>query len=252
MHTHARTHARTHVRTHASVAVLFSFSLGGGWRELRACEGARAFKTQPCNKRCQPFLRVWSWFALCLPGWKNSKNVWEPDLPKGQRMLVKRGVLKIADLDSKKNKIKKKKATEVFMFSDMFLYARVVKTKKTGQTRYLVFKVAHRTLLKAAEYKPKDASKKEMHILEVNVLSMQGKTDTSYFLAKDQAELERWLEVFNPPKEDDLAYEKWEMPEAEVIKDFEASKYSPDELTLRKGQFVAIEKRGLDQIKGGC
>ena len=167
-------------------------------------------------------------------------------------MLVKRGVLKIADLDSKKNKIKKKKATEVFMFSDMFLYARVVKTKKTGQTRYLVFKVAHRTLLKAAEYKPKDASKKEMHILEVNVLSMQGKTDTSYFLAKDQAELERWLEVFNPPKEDDLAYEKWEMPEAEVIKDFEASKYSPDELTLRKGQFVAIEKRGLDQIKGGC
>ena len=185
--------------------------------------------TPPCNTANRNML-----------GWKQSMKVWEEDLPKGQRMLLKRGVLKIADLD-KKNKIRKKKATEVFLFSDMLMYARVVKTKKTGQTRYLVFNVVHRTLLKAAAFK--DAAK-DVPVLEVKIHSTSKEPETVYFLASAQAELERWLEAFNPPKAD--AYEMWEMPEAKVIKDYDPVQYDPDGLTLRTGQLVAIEKKGND------
>ena len=33
--------------------------------------------------------------------------MWEPDLPKGHRMLLKRGMLKIVDLDRAKNKVRR-------------------------------------------------------------------------------------------------------------------------------------------------
>ena len=44
---------------------------------------------------------------------------------------------------------------------------------------------------------------KQRFILAIEVLGLTGTSETLHFLAEDQADLDRWVNAFNPPKDDD-------------------------------------------------
>eukprot|EP00039_Didymoeca_costata_P008904 m.118488 g.118488 ORF g.118488 m.118488 type:complete len:882 (-) comp14278_c0_seq1:5300-7945(-) len=169
------------------------------------------------------------------------EHVWEQSHPYGHRMLIKRGVLRLSDMDGKK--VKKKKMVEVLLFTDLFMYARIMKVKKTGVTRYVVFKQIHRTLLKAENYN----DMKDQKIIKMVLHDPNGEPTYEYFEASSKDDRDRWIEAIHP-QTDEGTYEDWNMPEFEVLQDFEPSQ--PDELPLRRGQRIAVEKRGDNFMRG--
>ena len=48
-------------------------------------------------------------------------------------------------------------------------------------------------------------------------------TETLYIKAKDRMTMDRWLEAFNPPREDEDIYQAWECPQFVVLKDWYGS-----------------------------
>lgn len=139
-------------------------------------------------------------------GGSEDEHVWHKRLGKGMRTLVKRDILELCKLNDSKKKISKHKPMQVMLLSDMFLVSRPVQEKKTGTVNYMVFKVAHRSLIEAKQYYPAyDSSEKLKNMIEVTILSSSTEdfklgrgSETFYFKAKEPLGRDRWLEAFNP------------------------------------------------------
>jgi hypothetical protein len=78
--------------------------------------------------------------------------VWRAKDSYGHRMIIKRGGLTKVNFNEKSEKSTKKKVVEVFLFSDYFMYATVNREKKTGNIKYLVFEMVHRSLVSCSAW----------------------------------------------------------------------------------------------------
>ena len=98
------------------------------------------------------------------------------------------------------------------LFSDMLLYAKAVKHQKTGRIRLIVYKQAHRSLIEVNDY-PDISSKSEkgQNLIEL-VLYGTDEVLHLYLRAPSLTEKTRWLEAFNPPRDDD-DYADWDCPQ---------------------------------------
>jgi hypothetical protein len=65
-------------------------------------------------------------------------EIWTPDLFRGSRTVVKTGVLDLVKLSDNGKRIVKRKPMEVMLLSDMFLFCKAVKDKKSGVIRKIV------------------------------------------------------------------------------------------------------------------
>ena len=64
-------------------------------------------------------------------------------------------------------------------------------------------------------------------------------------------EKERWIEAFNPEREDDDIYQAWDCPEFQVVTAWEPSaEQRGDSMPLRKGDIIVVEKKGNEWMKG--
>eukprot|EP00040_Diaphanoeca_grandis_P015357 m.78271 g.78271 ORF g.78271 m.78271 type:complete len:962 (-) comp25098_c0_seq1:120-3005(-) len=177
-----------------------------------------------------------------------SDPVWTPDHEYGFRSMVKRGMLDLCKLNETGKRITKRKGVEVMLLSDVFLFAKSMKNKQTGVIEYIVYKQAHRSLIECEQFRPRESKMDNM--IEIQLISDSG-TETIYFKAKDPITRDRWLEAFNPPKEEEDIYQAWECPQFKVIKDHTPS-YDEvvDGLPLKRGQIVEVEKKGDVCMKG--
>eukprot|EP00041_Stephanoeca_diplocostata_P032355 m.1035397 g.1035397 ORF g.1035397 m.1035397 type:complete len:926 (+) comp24137_c0_seq2:221-2998(+) len=191
-------------------------------------------------------------------GGSPDEHVWHKGLGKGMRSLIKRDALELCKLHDSKKKISKRRLMQVLLLSDMFLFAKPVKEKKTGTIRYMVFKVAHRSLIEAKQYFPApDASEKLKNMIEITILSSSTEdfklgrgAETFYFKAREPLERDRWLEAFNPEQDDDDIYQAWDCPHYEVTHDWEPPRDEKDSMPLRRGDIVIVEKKGFEHMKG--
>jgi len=219
-------------------------------------------RLQKCNNRMG---EVNEWYQL--RDWNTTfdysklvgyHEIWTPDMHRGSRTVVKTGVLELVKLHDNKKKIVKRKEMEVMLLSDMFLYCKALKDKKTGAIRKVVYKMAHRSLIEAAQFYPDfGAQDKLKDIVQVTILSEVARdheigkgAETIYFKAKDTMEKERWIEAFNPQRDDEDIYQAWDCPEYVVIEDWNPPLGQTDSMPLRKGERLIVEKKGAEWMKG--
>lgn len=177
-----------------------------------------------------------------------SDPVWSQDDAYGFRSMVKRGQLEMCKLNDTKKKINKRKGVEVMLLSDVFLFAKSMKNKSTGKIEYVVYKQAHRSLIECEPFRSRES--KMDNLIEIQLISDSG-IESIYFKTKDPMMRDRWLEAFNPPKEEEDIYQAWECPQFKVIKDHTPSyDESGDGMPLKRGQIVEVEKKGDICMKG--
>jgi hypothetical protein len=145
------------------------------------------------------------------------------------------------------------------LLSDMFLFCKALKEKKSGQIRKVVYKMAHRSLIEASQFYPTDYNSQEKlkDIVQLVILSestrdheMGKGSETIYFKAKDTMDKDRWIEAFNPEREDDDIYQAWDCPEYVVVEDWDPPIGQTDSMPLRKGERIIVEKKGTEWMKG--
>jgi hypothetical protein len=76
----------------------------------------------------------------------------------------------------------------------------------------------------------------------ITLISDEGGETFAYFTCDSSMVRDRWLEAFNPRKDDDDNYHTWECPAMKVIKDFPGKKAG--DLPLVVGEIVDVEKTG--------
>ena len=86
-----------------------------------------------------------------------AEEIWKPSHKFGYRGIVKKGPLELIKLNEAKKKIAKRKQVEVMLFSDIFLFCKPVKVKKTGRVEMIVIKEAHRSLLDVDRFRSSGA-----------------------------------------------------------------------------------------------
>jgi hypothetical protein len=220
-----------------------------------------------CNSR---FAEIENWFnlkdlqkQLNYERVEGAEEIWKPSHKFGYRGIVKKGPLELIKLNEAKKKIAKRKQVEVMLFSDIFLFCKPVKVKKTGRVEMIVIKEAHRSLLDVDRFRSSGAQvdTKLENMIEIRFLSKDKKAfasgeadagmETLYIKAKDRMTMDRWLEAFNPPREDEDIYQAWECPQFVVLKDWTPPRDEQgDSMPLRKGEIVEVEKRGETHMKG--
>lgn len=220
-----------------------------------------------CNQR---FAEIENWHSLKdlqqqlnYDKVEGSEMIWTPQAKFGYRSMIKDGPLELVKLNDSKKRIVKRKHVEVMLFSDIFIFAKSVKNKKSGKIELIVFKQAHRSLMDVDRLRNSGSTidSKLEFIIEIKFLSKDKKayasgqadagTDIIYFKCKDHMMMERWLEAFNPPREEEDIYQAWECPQFEVIKDWNPPrKEEGDSMPLRKGEIIEVEKRGDNFMKG--
>jgi neuronal guanine nucleotide exchange factor len=134
---------------------------------------------------------------------------------------------------------------EIMLFSDLFLYAKPVKVKKTGTKRYIVYKMVHRSLIEVRDVA--DLSAKEQHFMEV-VIYDPSEVIQLNLRAASATDKMRWLDAFHPPQLEEDLYAAWDCPQARALYDYEARQ--ADELTLCVGDVVDVLSRGPEWCKG--
>ena len=130
----------------------------------------------------------------------HNRPVWKENMRYGSRLVVKRGALTKINFDEKSEKVKKKKVVEVFLFSDYLLYATVHTEKKTGNVRYLVFQMVHRSLAKceafAGKKKPDPVKGPFILKIAITLLTEEGGEMPVYFKVdkgpNSEMERDRW------------------------------------------------------------
>eukprot|EP00051_Salpingoeca_urceolata_P014582 m.185975 g.185975 ORF g.185975 m.185975 type:complete len:1558 (-) comp18127_c0_seq4:115-4788(-) len=165
------------------------------------------------------------------------------------RSVVRRGPLDLVTVSN--GKIAKSKRVEVFLFTDLFMYAKPCAVKKGGKqtaTRYIVYKQVHRSLLEATDVPDLSAkNEKEQNLLQVMLL--QDNPDETQALtvrAESATDKRRWMDCLTPPKSTDAEeiYASWDCPQAEALYDYDGKQ--ADELTLRAGDIINIVTRATD------
>lgn len=145
------------------------------------------------------------------------------------------------------------------LLSDMFLFMKALKDKKSGSIRKVIYKMAHRSLIEASQFYPSDYNSQEKlkDIVQLVILSEDtraheiGKgSETIYFKAKDTMDKDRWIEAFNPERDDEDIYQAWDCPEYVVVEDWDPPIGQTDSMPLRKGERIIVEKKGTEWMKG--
>eukprot|EP00730_Choanoeca_flexa_P000547 TRINITY_DN10242_c0_g2_i1.p1 TRINITY_DN10242_c0_g2~~TRINITY_DN10242_c0_g2_i1.p1 ORF type:complete len:987 (+),score=270.53 TRINITY_DN10242_c0_g2_i1:48-3008(+) len=179
------------------------------------------------------------------------------DLPLRTRRLLRKGRVQLVVLNDK-GKWVKSKTLELFLFNDMMQYCKPVRHKKTDTLHYVVYKQIHRSLLEVrpAEATPegeklvRSFASKEGESVLMEVLLFGPSITQLWVRCPSAADRQRWLEAFNPPKEEqDPIYQEWNCPRARAIADYDAKQ--SDELTLRIGDIINILVRDKDGFTKG-
>eukprot|EP00039_Didymoeca_costata_P006134 m.87694 g.87694 ORF g.87694 m.87694 type:complete len:845 (+) comp13126_c1_seq1:244-2778(+) len=161
---------------------------------------------------------------------------------KENRMLVKRGSLKLLVLNDKGNKVLKSKRIEIILFTDMLVYGKPVIHNKAEKV--LVYKQVHRSLVEASKL---DATKIEVQILsDVEIVKLNLQADS-------EAETKRWLGVLAPKKhgKSESVYELWDCPQVRVMKNFNGSASKEgDTLSLRVGDKLDVLEKDRGWYRG--
>ena len=138
-----------------------------------------------CNSR---FAEIENWFnlkdlqkQLNYERVEGAEEIWKASNKFGYRGIVKKGPLELIKLNEAKKKIAKRKQVEVMLFSDLFLFCKPVKAKKTGRVEMIVIKQAHRSLLDVDRFRSSGAQvdSKLENIIEIRFLSNDKKAFAS-------------------------------------------------------------------------
>ena len=232
-----------------------------GWRRERTELQRLSKQLQKYNSVCdQRIGEMHAWHLLKdldstlqfdsskLPGFR---PVWTSQLRIGERVVKKRGLVQLFQMASgSSGKVGKKTIVELMLFSDIFQYAKPMKVKKTGDTKYKVFEQVHRSLIQVCR-----ASGKGDDVLQIDVLPLpdqvsSGATVRTLFARMTPGEeIEQWLDEFNPVQEDG-EYQLWDCPRAKVVQNYCPGASETAELPLQIGQVVMIDKRNKNVCKG--
>eukprot|EP00047_Mylnosiga_fluctuans_P013604 m.32365 g.32365 ORF g.32365 m.32365 type:complete len:1566 (-) comp4989_c0_seq1:149-4846(-) len=165
------------------------------------------------------------------------------------RSLIKRGAMQMLTIDRKK--VTKSRLVELMLFTDLFMYGQPVKVSKTGDTKYIVFKQMHRSLVRLADPRGEGPVRDDLLLQLILYDKTSFGTVTTidlYIRANSMTDKTRWLEAFNPVREDDNIYEIWDRPRAKVL--YEYAALQTDELSLTPGDTLEIIQHDEQWSKG--
>lgn len=157
------------------------------------------------------------------------------------RSLLKRGPLELITLNNRK--VSKSKPVEIMLFSDLLMYAKPVKVRKTGTLKYIVYKQVHRSLIEIGDVPPDQLPDTGDYLFTTFSITLYSDDmpTTLVVRASSSSDRTRWQDTFNPPKQEDEIYAVWDCPKAQVLYDYNAR--GTDELPLTAGDLVNITNR---------
>lgn len=163
-----------------------------------------------------------------------------------KRVLVKRGGLNFVTLNDK-GRVAKAKRLEFMLFTDMLLYAKPVRDKRTGNPSYLVYRMVHRSLFEARRFDLPGTKGSEGESLIEMIIYLGDSTARLILQASSPTDRQRWMDVLDPPKEEQ--YAEWDCPQVRVVQDYDARQ--PDEISLRAGDIINVTTKGDDMMWKG-
>eukprot|EP00048_Salpingoeca_helianthica_P009059 m.129929 g.129929 ORF g.129929 m.129929 type:complete len:1154 (+) comp14761_c3_seq2:3224-6685(+) len=161
------------------------------------------------------------------------------------RLLVKRGP--VTSLTIVNRKVVKSKLIELMLFSDTLLYAKPMKLKKTGDTKYIVYNSLHRGLVVATD--PADPPVRDDLLICIELTDPDNCTRSQLWCrCQSSNDKARWLDAFNPPKESSDIYDLWDRPRVRALYEYAARQQ--DELSLGVDDVIEVIQRDSEWSKG--
>eukprot|EP00055_Hartaetosiga_balthica_P013739 m.71736 g.71736 ORF g.71736 m.71736 type:complete len:830 (+) comp8362_c0_seq1:139-2628(+) len=151
-------------------------------------------------------------------------------LAESARSLVLRGPVMFTRMN--KGKVTGSKKIDCFLFSDLFMYAKYIKGKKS----YLVYKQIHRSLVGVSDVKNGAVGKKRGFFFEITFF---GPSPVRLLVdAKSEDAKNSWISALKSNHEQGSAYEEWDCPRGRALKNYNPKQ--KDEIELREGDVVDI------------
>jgi hypothetical protein len=162
------------------------------------------------------------------------------DFARYDRKLLKKGTVKKVTI--REGRIVKAKDMELFLFTDMLMYAKPIRLKKPPFMRYEVRDQFKRAYVKFKEHPDVGDKMNGKYLMDACITGEEGEYPI-HFRADSDVERARWLEAFNDRGTDvEGVYGAYDCPEVEVLRDYDA--IDSDALSIRVGQrYKILENR---------